>query len=136
MTALHGRGVLTPTLVLRALCEGNIRFFDRSMAQLAGIPLRTARILIHDAGPLGLKGIYRKAGLPSELFRAFRIAVDVMLEMKHEAPGAWGTDVVQRIVERVVAEYGQAAPADLDDMLSRLWRRVTRHITHADPEPA
>ena len=61
---LSRSGRLTPSIILRALCSGDTRFFEASMAVLSGVPLANAQALIYDAGRLGLKGIFDKAGLP------------------------------------------------------------------------
>ncbi|MCH7636954.1 MAG: DUF2336 domain-containing protein, partial [Proteobacteria bacterium] len=51
---LHASGRLTPTIILRALCVGDITFFEASIARMAGVALPSARQLIHDSGKLGL----------------------------------------------------------------------------------
>ena len=45
---------------------------------MAKIPLINARILIHDAGPLGLKSLYERSGMPIPLFPVVRIAIGVV----------------------------------------------------------
>ena len=48
---MHRNQRLTPFLVLRALCLGDMAFFEIAMAVMAKVPVANARILIHDAGP-------------------------------------------------------------------------------------
>ncbi|MEE9209236.1 MAG: DUF2336 domain-containing protein, partial [Kiloniellales bacterium] len=38
---------LSASLLLRSLCLGDMNFFERGLARLAGLPLQNARILIH-----------------------------------------------------------------------------------------
>jgi uncharacterized protein (DUF2336 family) len=64
---------LTPSLLLRALVYGNMAFFEWGVAELSGVPHRRAWLMIHDAGPLGLRAVYERAGLPVRLFPAFRV---------------------------------------------------------------
>ena len=71
---LDRNGRLSPSLMLRALCVGDMPFFEVALAKLADIPLVNARFLIHDKGPLGLKSIYDRAKLPAALFPAVRLA--------------------------------------------------------------
>src|SRR5262249_15941200 len=71
---MHRSGRPTPTLVLRALCIGDMAFFEAAMAAMAALPVENARILIHDAGRKGFTAIYRKSGLSPDLFPAFRAA--------------------------------------------------------------
>ena len=51
---MHRNQRLTPLPVLRALCLGDLAFFEVALAVMARIPRINARILIHDAGPNGL----------------------------------------------------------------------------------
>ena len=73
---LVGGGRLTPSLLLRALCTGDLQFFEAGLAVLAEVPVVNARVLIHDAGPLGLKSLYEKAGLPPSLLAAVRTGLE------------------------------------------------------------
>ena len=65
---MHANKRLTPSLVLRALCMGDMAFFEASIAVMANVPLANARILLHDAGNLGVKSLYAKTGLPARRF--------------------------------------------------------------------
>ncbi len=58
---MHRGGRLTPFLVLRALCLGDMEFFEAAMAALADVPVANARRLIHDAGPNGLRSLFEKS---------------------------------------------------------------------------
>ena len=75
---LHRKERLTPSLLLRALCVGDLNFFERAMARLATLPLRNVRVLIHDKGMLGLEPLYLRTGLPKALYPAFRRSEDVV----------------------------------------------------------
>ena len=57
---MHHNQRLTPLLVLRALCLGDLAFFEVAMAVMAKVPVANARILIHDAGPNGLASLYER----------------------------------------------------------------------------
>ncbi len=73
---MHRNGRLTPTLILRALCTGDIAFFEAAMAVRGDVPLANAQLLIHDPSRQGLAALYRKADLPESLLGAVRAAVD------------------------------------------------------------
>ena len=55
---MHHNQRLTPLLILRALCVGDLAFFEMAIAVMGKIPVRNARILIHDAGLNGLTSLY------------------------------------------------------------------------------
>lgn len=125
--SLFTNGKLTPTLVLRALCLGDLRFFEASMATMAGIPVESTRALLYDRGLDGFKGIYGKTTLPLELFNAFRVAVDVIRSVGREESDGWRRDYTRRIIDRLVKTYREVCPSDLEHVLSQISRHVIRH---------
>lgn len=80
---------LTPSLLLSALCRGNVLFFEMALAHLAAIPLSNAQLLIHDRSGLGLTKLYAKTGLPESLLEATRATLQVVknMEQEGEQPG-------------------------------------------------
>ena len=100
----HGR--LTPSLILRALCMGDINFFECAIAELLEVPLINVRQLIHDPGPLGLRSAYEKAGLPSTHYPAVRAAIDVAREMEYDGQTNDRERYSRRMIERVLTQYG------------------------------
>jgi uncharacterized protein (DUF2336 family) len=117
---LHGNGRLTPTLLMRALCLGDTRFFEAGMAVRAGIPAGNAIMLIADRGPLGFKALYDKAQLPPELFRAYRAALDVIAEVRRSGREDWDVGCVRLIIDGVIKEYDEACPDSLEYLLSQI----------------
>ena len=59
---LQINGRLTPSLVLRAAFRGHIEFVEHAFAELGSVPHSKAWLLIHDAGPLGMKAIFDRTG--------------------------------------------------------------------------
>ena len=62
---LYQNGRLTSSIILRAICMGDLRFGEAALATMANVPLVNAQTLIHDSGNLGLKAIYDKARITS-----------------------------------------------------------------------
>lgn len=117
---LKNKGRLTPSLVLRALCTGDMRFFEEAMAQMAGVSTAKAALLIHDAGQLGLKAIFKRTGISSVFFPAFRVAVDVV-EMTELDPAPGGRERFERrVIERILTQYQDMEVGDLDYLLGKL----------------
>ena len=121
---LFARNVLTPTLVLRALCVGDLAFFQAAMAVLAGIPVENVKPLIYDQGRAGLEAIYEQSRLPHELFSAFRTAVEVVMESGGDKAERPRLEMTERIVRRLSREYDSVCPEGLEHMLSQLSRLV------------
>ena len=58
---LNAAGRLSASLLMRALANGHMSFFEWGMTELSGVPHHRTWLMIHDAGPLGLKAIYERA---------------------------------------------------------------------------
>jgi len=102
---LHKRRRLTPSLLLRALCMGDINFFERSVSYLSGVSLQNTRILIHDQGALGLQSLYLKANLPQRLFPAIRAGVDVADENDYDGGPNDRQRYIERMLSRVLTQF-------------------------------
>ncbi len=72
---------LTPSLVMTALCRGQLNFFTAAMAHYANVPLPNARKLISDKGDFGFRGLYDRSGLPDTMFDAIRHILRVVQSM-------------------------------------------------------
>jgi uncharacterized protein (DUF2336 family) len=114
----HGR--LTPFLVLRALCLGDMAFFETAMAALAKVPVRNARILIHDAGPNGLTSLYEKSGMPARLLPAVRVAVDVVRGTEFDGGERDRERYRSRVITRILTQFEDLPQEDLDYLLDKL----------------
>ncbi len=111
---------LTPSLIIRALCVGDIPFFEASMAVLAGIVLHNARILIHDAGKLGLKSLYDKTGLPQGMFPIIRVALEVVKELQMDGEEYAQARYRAQVIERILTQYQDFNADDLNYLLDKL----------------
>lgn len=117
---LHLNGRLTASLIMRGLCLGHMSFVEHALAELAGIPRSKAWLMIHDAGALGLKSIFERAGLPAGMFTAFRMAIDVYHKTEHDGGPRDRERFRQRMVERVLTQFQAIPKGDLDYLLDKL----------------
>jgi uncharacterized protein (DUF2336 family) len=117
---LHATERLTPSLLLRALAQGHMTFFEWGVAELAGVPHHRTWLMIHDAGPLGLRAIYERAGLPARLFPAFRAAVDTFHSMEFDGGARDLERFQQHMMERFLTQPDTASREDVDYMLEKM----------------
>ncbi len=117
---LNARKVLTASLLLRALARGQMALFEHGVAELAGTPHARAWLMIHDAGPLGLKAIYDRAGLPPRLFQAYRAGVDTWRTLQAEGVDTSGDAFRQQMLERFLTQRPNAPREDLTYLMERL----------------
>lgn len=113
-------GHLSGSLLLRALCLGDLDFYEAGLAHMSGLPLVNARLLIYDEGPLGLKTIYERSEISLSLLPATRAALNVVRETLFD--GGEG-DVERRrrkVLERVLTQVDALNDDDLNYMMDKL----------------
>ncbi len=115
---------LTPSLMLRSLCMGDMNFFERGLARLAGLPLQNARILIHDQGPFGLESIYIKADLPTRLYPAFQVGIELSHEVDYDGGANDRSRFIERMLERILTHFedpqSRMTKEDIDYLMGKL----------------
>lgn len=120
MAQLNARRVLNASLLLRGLARGQMAMFEYGLAELANTPHHRAWLMVHDAGPLGLKAIYDRAGLPPRLFQAFRAGVDTWRALAAEGIDTSSAYFRDQMLERFLTQR----PAVLRDDLAYLMERL------------
>jgi uncharacterized protein (DUF2336 family) len=131
---LHTNGRLTPSLILRAICVGDIGFMEASLAALARIPIVNARILVHDEGRMGLKSVYDKAGLPAAFYPAFRAAIDVADQTEYDGEEHDQERFARRMLERIMTQVETIGDNLGEENVDYLMAKLNR-ITSAAPPP-
>ena len=76
--------------------------------------------MIHDAGPLGLRAIYERAGLPARLFPAFRAAVDTFHSMEFDGGARDPERFQERMLQRFLTQPQSAGREDVDYLLDKM----------------
>ena len=87
---------------------------------MAGTPHQRAWLMVHDAGPLGLKAIYDRAGLPPRLFQAFRAGVDTWRQLQSEGADTTGEAFREQMLQRFLTQRPNAPREDLAYLMERL----------------
>lgn len=121
---LHENGALTTTLILRAICVGDIAFIEQALAQMSGVPITNTRILLHDSGPMGLRSLCSKAGLPEAVYRAIRIAFEVARELERDGLAQDQARFCRVMLERVLTRFDAASAELVGDEMEYLLRKL------------
>jgi uncharacterized protein (DUF2336 family) len=129
---MHRNGRLTPSLILRALCTGDIAFFEAAMAVKSNVPLDNAQILIHERSRRGLVALYRKAAMPEALFVAVQAAVNVVDEWRFDGKPRDLERFQSRVISRVLTLVETLDAADADYLVDKLGDV----LIHAAPDDA
>jgi uncharacterized protein (DUF2336 family) len=126
---LKANNRLTPSIMLRSVCMGDMAFFEMGMAVLGKVPLVNAQKLIHDPGKLGFKALYTKAKLPDPLYPAFRCAIEVARENAYDGGELDRERYCRRMIERVLTQYEELGitfdSTDLEYLLTKLTQLPT-----------
>ena len=111
---------LTASLLLRGLVNGQMSFFEWGLAELSGVPHHRTWLMVHDAGELGLKAIYERAGLPGRLLPAFRAAVDAYHSMDFDGRPDNLIRFQRRMLERFLSQPQAMSTEDTDYLLDKI----------------
>jgi uncharacterized protein (DUF2336 family) len=111
---------LTPSLLLRALCTGDIAFFEAAMAVKGDVPLANAQILIHERGRRGLTALYRKSKMPASLFEAVRMAIEIVDETGFDGNPRDLERYRGRVLTRILTWTESLDPSDADYLVEKL----------------
>ena len=129
---LNAKGGISPTLMLRAICLGDLLFFESAMAIRAGVPIANARKVLHEGGAKGFDRLYEKAGLPERALKAFKVAVDVIGEVGWAKAYTWHRGYSHAIIGRLAEELGPGMPSEFEAILTS----VTRSLAQGEIRPS
>ncbi|MGV8840211.1 MAG: DUF2336 domain-containing protein [Bauldia sp.] len=125
---LRGTGQLTTSLMLRALCAGNLSFFAAALSILSGVPEGRVRSLVHDGREGPLRAVYGRAGLPPSAFGAFASALAACRE--GDFPDTPAPHMSRRVVEDVLARHEMKSDGPIGELATML-RRFAAEATRA-----
>jgi uncharacterized protein (DUF2336 family) len=120
VSQLNLNGRLSNSLIMRALCCGQMRFVEHALAELSGVAHQRIWLMIHDAGPLGLQAVFDRAGLPRKMLPAFKAAVTVFHDTQHDGGPNDRARFRARMIERVLTQFQAIPKDDLDYLLDKL----------------
>ncbi|MCA0199584.1 MAG: DUF2336 domain-containing protein [Proteobacteria bacterium] len=123
---LQDNNRLTGSIVLRAICMGNLRFFEHALARLAALPVDNARALIHDPGSRGLQTIWTKARLPDAGYPAAQAALSVIAQTELDGRDLDPERYSRRIIERILTQYENIGVEFDNDDLEYLLAKVAQ----------
>lgn len=98
---------LNPSIVMTALCRGQLLFFTVAVAQFAKISVENARKLIADRGPIGFARLYEKSGLPETMRDAVGLLLRAVQEMQADPSVPGSLLYANRLAERVILLAGK-----------------------------
>ncbi len=102
---LVAKGMLTPSMILRAACLGEMHVVEWALAHLAGVPVSKARDQMAGRGLSGFKGLHGKSGLPQSCYGLLQAACDVAHEERDEGLALDSEGFGRRLIEALMTRY-------------------------------
>jgi uncharacterized protein (DUF2336 family) len=118
---------LTSSLIMTALCRGQLAFFTIAMATVAGVSVESTKRLLADKGDLGFRGIYEKSGFPESMLRASYLVLRGAQQLEHDAEVPGSRMYANRLVERVMREVGDENVQHLPYFIALIRQTIQRH---------
>ena len=131
---LFEAGRLTPSLLLRALARGHMGFFEHALSQMSRVPHDRTWLMVHDAGSLGFRAIYDRAGLPARLFPTFKVCVETHHALSEEHTEMTPNQFQDSLIERFLTTVPFAPREDIVYLLEKLDRPAQSNKTATQNE--
>jgi uncharacterized protein (DUF2336 family) len=119
---LRVTGQLTTALLLRAVCAGNIAFFETALAILAGVPEKRVASLVRSGRGWGLRAVYTRAKLPPLAFAAFSAALDTWRRLAADGEITDRYRFTVQMVEAVLARYSGISDGEMNELATMVRR--------------
>ncbi len=102
---LVSKSLLTPSILVRAACLGEMAVVERALTHLAGLSSQRVRDLMKGEGILGFKGLHKKIGLPQSCYGILQAACDVSAEIEEEGVALPSEQFGRRLIEVLMTRY-------------------------------
>ena len=109
---LAAKAMLTPSIIVRAACLGEIHVVQQALSHLAGVPPHRARDMMRGKGIGGLKSLHSKSGLPQSCYWILQAACDVSADEAEEGVVLNAEDFGRRLIEALLTRYEALPPRE------------------------
>lgn len=121
---LYKANRLTPGLVVRAICLGDLKFFEYAVVYLSETPIAEVRkILFNSQADFMIRNLLRKAFIPKNAFPAVFSTLKIIREIRFDCGRsnrkAFGHKVVERILS-YVQNTDELNPDDIKYLVSKI----------------
>ncbi|MBP2298988.1 DUF2336 domain-containing protein [Azospirillum picis] len=125
---LHTNRRLTPVLLFRSLCAGDLPLFVAGMAARAGIPVENARKLAWDDGELGMAALLKKASVAPGLLHPFQVAVAVVKRLDYDGAEEGREDFQSEVISDLFTACTPTNDWMVDDLLLQLFDQKSEAV--------
>jgi uncharacterized protein (DUF2336 family) len=120
---LHANGRLTPTLILRAACVGDMNFVELAFSEICGLKVANVYHMLHSNGDLGTRALISEAGFSGDMALIMTTAMEVAVEAEYNGLEHDRERFAASVIERVLTTVEDRIDSDnLDYFLTKLRR--------------
>ena len=121
---LYKANRLTPSLVVRSICLGDLKFFEYSLVYLSETPIAEVRkILFNTQADFMIRNLLRKAFIPKSVFPAIFSALKVIREIRFDCGRSSRKVFGHKVVERILSftqNNDELSPEDIKYLVSKI----------------
>lgn len=133
---LNGIGRLSPTFLLRTLCDGKVSVFVAGLASRTRMQAEHVSEILRSGYPEQQADLYLRAGIPDLLIPALRAGVEVIVNGRPaDDDTVVSDDQIGDLIGRIVQQYDFIDPMDLDTVLMRLFQAIRDSEKGDAPRP-
>ncbi len=99
------KAMLTPSIIVRAACLGEMHVVEWALAHLAGVPLPRVRDAMQGRGLTRFKALHTKSGLPQTCLGILQAACDVATDEREEGIDLDSEGFGRRLIEALMTRY-------------------------------
>jgi uncharacterized protein (DUF2336 family) len=111
---------LTDALLMRAICMGDIRFFNYAVAERANIPVSVIQKIHMENNEKDMRFLLVKAAISSALHAPIMIGIQVYREASQEIDMGDIEAFSRRVIERFLTQFPAVGSKSIDDLLDKL----------------
>jgi uncharacterized protein (DUF2336 family) len=119
---LAGQNMLTPSLIVRAACLGEMEVVAAALGHLAGQQQERVHGLMKTRGGVGIRSILNRSMLPSGCHAIITAAADVAMQMQDEDVQLEADNFGRRLLEVLMLQFGATGPRDQAKLMDYVGR--------------
>ena len=101
---LYSSNRLTPTLVVRSICMGDLKFFEYAIVYLSNTSiLEVRKTLFNPSADFMIRNLLRKAFIPKSMFPAVFSALKVIKEIHFDCCKSNRKNFTHKVIERILS---------------------------------
>ncbi len=121
---LYTSNRLTASLVVRAICMGDLKFFEYALVYLSNTPIMEVRkILFSNSMDFMIRNLLRKAYIPKSMFPAVFSALKVIKDIRFDYKKNDSKSFAHKVIERILS-YGSAGEDLSEDDVKYLISKI------------